>query len=152
MEFTAQGESSSCWYRVIWGNFKWFIVACAGGSCECCHICMIWMTSFGGFSCNPIGWIRFEIFGALTVRASGGFVNHEEATVCRWKWLAIVEMAVAFLEETCHTSTEANTAIWPSDERRRLLMCCQRCYSAKYEAFIWVGTLQSAQLDGELKQ
>ena len=48
------------------------------------------------------------------------------------KQLPVAEEAVAFLEETCHTSTEATTAIWPFEERRRLWMCHQRCYYAKY--------------------
>ena len=47
------------------------------------------------------------------------------------KRLTITEKAVAYIEETCCTSTKATTAIWPSDERRSLSMFCQRCCSTK---------------------
>ena len=53
------------------------------------------------------------------------------------------------LEEACHTSTEATAAILPSDERRRLSMCCQRCYSAKYEVFERVGTPHNWMVSGK---
>ena len=34
----------------------------------------------------------------------------------------VVWIICDYIEETCHTSTETTTVIWPSDERRRLLM------------------------------
>ena len=129
-------------------NFKWFIVAWEAGSGKCYHIGIIWMTSYGGVSSNPwilLAELGFKSLASLPSVLLEALWPHEEAIYCP----QMKTPNVAYSEETCHTCTEATTVIWPSDEQRRLLMCCERCSSAKDEAFERVGTPQSAQLDGE---
>ena len=63
--------------------------------------------------------------------------------------LPIAEKTVAFLEETCHTSTEATTAIWPSDERRRLSMCRQGVITLDTKRHSHLQTTSASGLDKE---
>ena len=51
----------------------------------------------------------------------GKTVPYEKSTVCRLKRLAIAKMAEAYIEETCHTSTEATIATWPKQSQIRLI-------------------------------
>ena len=104
-------------------NFRWFIVSWAGRSGECCHICIIWMTSFGRFSSNP--WILLAELDLTSL-------VHLSSTLLKALWtmkklLSIDENSSPSqkrlslsLKRLPHIYREATMEIWPSDKWRRL--------------------------------
>ena len=152
----AQGGELITWYSTQWilTNFEWFIVACMRGQIwECCHFCIIWMMSLGGFSSSP--WILiadriwFEIlacfhFGALAqprfwrlCEPQRGYCTDQNSSPLRKRLSHSLKSPVTHLQKPPQRFGDA-------DENTK---------TANYEVFEWVGTSQSrsAQLDAELK-
>ena len=119
MLYQATRPHSECHksYKGHLTNFKWYIVACAGRSGECCHFCIIWMTSFGGFSSNP--WILLTKLGLKSLAHLPSALleasePHEVVTICRWKRLDITKKAVTYNEDFPHTyrNHHSDLALW----------------------------------------